>query len=328
MQASPVTSRGVQAAMDCSAYVNYNPATTSTTWILSTRTTVTTVTLTSTDFVSPTDFNKLAVRAAPTIPEYAAGCYGRIGYLSACSCIGVFAPSSSTTTSSLPSTTPTASLTVTHTAVTTVTVPGLYVASPTPLLGNLTAGSPKTYDEDFRPILLPFPIRIYNTSLPVNATLFVSVNGFVSATVPPNSTYNNVHIPDNSTDFPPDAIFPLWTDLVIEAGEQQGIVYGLSGTWPSRTLTIEWLVSSWAADIYDPPNHFLLQFLESDPTVVIARYLSVSNRATNAGTVGLQSVHGDNWGRAYEWSFAQGGRVYPNLTLTIDMDANRITGTV
>ncbi|KAK6337916.1 hypothetical protein TWF696_001393 [Orbilia brochopaga] len=335
LQASSVTSRGVQAAMDCSAYVN--AATTA--WALTTRTstTVVTVTLTATNLALPPspspafddDTNNLAPRAVSTIPDYASRCYGPVGYLSACSCIGVFAPStsSSSTTTSSTSTRTTGSLTVTTTVTTTVSVPGLYIASPTPLLGNITAGSPTTYDEDFRSILLPFPIRIYNTSLPVNASIFVSVNGFISATPPPSDTYNNRHIPDNATDFPPDAIFPLWSDMLIEAGEQQGIVYGVAGEYPSRTLTIEWLLSSWAAGDSEPLNHFILQFLESDATVVLVRYFSVSNRAAGGGTVGLQSVHDDGSGRAYEWMYGQGGRVYPNLTLTVDMDANRITGT-
>ncbi|KAJ6258625.1 hypothetical protein Dda_6672 [Drechslerella dactyloides] len=331
LQALQASSRIAQASDDCSSFIGIAPTTT---WTLATRTFTTFTTVTLTNTVTPLSQSSplIAPRAVSSIPDYATACFGNIGYLSACSCIGV-SSSTTTTTSSSSSTTTTSStsdvsanFTVTATATTTIPVPGLYIATPTPLLGNLTDGSPLTYDEDFSSLQLPFPIRIYNTTLPVNASLYISVNGFISTAPPPNATYNNTPLPGSDTDIlPAAAICPLWSDLLIESGEQQGIVYGVSGNYPSRTLTIEWLVSSWATDEDEPRNHFILSFLESDESVVLVRYFSVSARAASGGTVGLQSL--DDGGKGYEWTYAMEGRVYPNLTLTVDMDANRITGT-
>ncbi|KAF3910769.1 hypothetical protein ABW20_dc0100959 [Dactylellina cionopaga] len=171
--------------------------------------------------------------------------------------------------------------------------------SPTNILGDAINGSPDYYQDEWASVTLPFPITIYSTTA---STIWVSVNGVISLDPPPGSgSFINSALPHNPSTPPPppysaadawlgtNAIAPLWMDLAIEYTLHLGIWYTVTGTSPSRTLTIGWQV--------EPQNAisgFLFFYIfdvvyeEANPGIVKFEYITLPDGGVSA-TIGAQS---------------------------------------
>lgn len=110
-------------------------------------------------------------------------------------------------------------------------------------------------------------------------------------------------------------VLPLWDDLYIYEGTQQGIYYEIGGTAPSRTVIFEYYLSHYADD--SQYYHFLVYFYEAQANVVTFQYLNVSDLGVSA-TVGVES---DTAGNYAQYSFDQ-AIIYPGLQITYDPSSN------
>lgn len=83
------------------------------------------------------------------------------------------------------------------------------------------------------------PLTIYGTT---TSRVNVSSNGIIALS-PLTTAYANAALPVYS--IAPVAIFPCWDDLVISAGQTQGIFYGIDGVSPNRAITFEYYVAKY-----------------------------------------------------------------------------------
>ncbi|KAI7719918.1 hypothetical protein KC353_g2596 [Hortaea werneckii] len=210
----------------------------------------------------------------------------------------------------------------------------LALASPTAIIGDLS-GSPGDYDDAVSAeIELPFQIWLYSQS---SANVRVSTNGVVGFTTL-NNEFDNIDLPyfgfsncstipsedgsGSDTCFTDTAALPLWADLYIYNGTQQGIYYEISGTAPNRQVTFEFYESHYS----DPTQsyHFLVHFLEASTNYVTFEYLDISDWGCTA-TVGVESLSGGN--RNSQYSYLQ-GVIYPGLQITFNTNTGSNTYTV
>ncbi|KAI6857652.1 uracil-DNA glycosylase [Hortaea werneckii] len=210
----------------------------------------------------------------------------------------------------------------------------LALASPTAIIGDLN-GSPVDYDDVVSSeIELPFQVWLYSQS---SANVRVSTNGVVGFTTL-NNEFDNIDLPyfgfSNCSDIPSDdgsgsdtcftdtAALPLWADLYIYNGTQQGIYYEITGTTPNRQVSFEFYES-----LYSDPSqsyHFLVHFLEASPNYVTFQYLNISDWGCTA-TVGVESLSGGS--RYSQYSYLQ-GVIYPGLQITFDTNSGSNAYTV
>ncbi|KAI7026467.1 uracil-DNA glycosylase [Hortaea werneckii] len=210
----------------------------------------------------------------------------------------------------------------------------LALASPTAILGDLS-GSPVDYDDVVSSeIELPFQIWLYSQS---SANVRVSTNGVVGFTTL-NDEFDNIDLPyfgfsncstipfedgsGSDTCFTDTAALPLWADLYIYNGTQQGIYYEITGTAPNRQVSFEFYES-----LYSDPTqsyHFLVHFLEASTNYVTFEYLDISDWGCTA-TVGVESLSGGN--RYSQYSYLQ-GVIYPGLQITFNTNTGSNTYTV
>ncbi|RMY75462.1 hypothetical protein D0863_02567 [Hortaea werneckii] len=158
----------------------------------------------------------------------------------------------------------------------------LALASPTAIIGELSGSSVDYDDVVSSEIELPFQVWLYSQS---SANVRVSTNGVVGFTTL-NNEFDNIDLPyfgfSNCSDIPSDdgsgsatcftdtAALPLWADLYIYNGTQQGIYYEIAGTTPNRQVSFEFYES-----LYSDPSqsyHFLVHFLEASPNYVTFQY--------------------------------------------------------
>ncbi|RMZ11060.1 hypothetical protein D0862_03054 [Hortaea werneckii] len=177
----------------------------------------------------------------------------------------------------------------------------LALASPTAIIGDLSGSSVDYDDVVSSEIELPFQVWLYSQS---SANVRVSTNGVVGFTTL-NNEFDNIDLPyfgfSNCSDIPSDdgsgsdtcftdtAALPLWADLYIYNGTQQGIYYEITGTTPNRQVSFEFYES-----LYSDPSqsyHFLVHFLEASPNYVTFQYLNISDWGCTA-TVGVESLSG------------------------------------
>ncbi|KAI7364555.1 uracil-DNA glycosylase [Hortaea werneckii] len=210
----------------------------------------------------------------------------------------------------------------------------LALASPTAILGDLS-GSPVDYDDVVSSeIELPFQIWLYSQS---SANVRVSTNGVVGFTTL-NDEFDNIDLPyfgfsncstipfedgsGSDTCFTDTAALPLWADLYIYNGTQQGIYYEITGTAPNRQVSFVFYES-----LYSDPTqsyHFLVHFLEASTNYVSFEYLDISDWGCTA-TVGVESLSGGN--RYSQYSYLQ-GVIYPGLQITFNTNTGSNTYTV
>ncbi|KAI6828578.1 uracil-DNA glycosylase [Hortaea werneckii] len=210
----------------------------------------------------------------------------------------------------------------------------LALTSPTAIVGDLS-GSFVDYDDVVSSeIELPFQIWLYSQS---SANVRVSTNGVVGFTTL-NNEFDNIDLPyfgfsncstipsedgsGSDTCFTDTAALPLWTDLYIYNGTQQGIYYEITGTAPNRQVSFEFYES-----LYSDPTqsyHFLVHFLEASPNYVTFEYLDISDWGCTA-TVGVESLSGGN--RYSQYSYLQ-GVIYPGLEITFNTNTGSNTYTV
>ncbi|KAI7153132.1 uracil-DNA glycosylase [Hortaea werneckii] len=207
----------------------------------------------------------------------------------------------------------------------------LALASPTAIIGDLS-GSPVDYDDVVSSeIELPFQIWLYSQS---SANVRVSTNGVVGFTTL-NNEFDNIDLPyfgfsncstipsedgsGSDTCFTDTAALPLWADLYIYNGTQQGIYYEITGTAPNRQVSFEFYES-----LYSDPTqsyHFLVHFLEASTNYVTFEYLDISDWGCTA-TVGVESLSGGN--RYSQYSYLQ-GVIYPGLQITFNTNTGSNT---
>ena len=102
--------------------------------------------------------------------------------------------------------------------------------------------------------------------------------------VPCTNEYNNYMLP-NYTDLAV-GVAPCWDDLYIFTGQPQGIFYSVSGSAPSRSLTIEFYESHYSDSTQY--YHFLVSFWENMPNVTTIDYLNMSDSGSGA-TMGIEA---------------------------------------
>ncbi|RMY22458.1 hypothetical protein D0867_02699 [Hortaea werneckii] len=210
----------------------------------------------------------------------------------------------------------------------------LALASPTAIIGDLSGSSVDYDDVVSSEIELPFQIWLYSQS---SVNVRVSTNGVVGFTTL-NNEFDNIDLPyfgfsncstipsedgsGSDTCFTDTAALPLWTDLYIYNGTQQGIYYEITGTAPNRQVSFEFYES-----LYSDPTqsyHFLVHFLEASPNYVTFQYLDISDWGCTA-TVGVESLSGGS--RYSQYSYLQ-GVIYPGLQITFNTNTGSNTYTV
>ncbi|KAI7633687.1 hypothetical protein KC343_g2795 [Hortaea werneckii] len=210
----------------------------------------------------------------------------------------------------------------------------LALASPTAIIGDLSGSSVDYDDVVSSEIELPFQVWLYSQS---SANVRVSTNGVVGFTTL-NNEFDNIDLPyfgfskcstippedgsGSDTCFTDTAALPLWADLYIYNGTQQGIYYEITGTVPNRQVTFEFYES-----LYSDPTqsyHFLVHFLEASPNYVTFQYLNISDWGCTA-TVGVESLSGNS--RYSQYSYLQ-GVIYPGLQITFDTNSGSNAYTV
>ncbi|KAI7328119.1 hypothetical protein KC315_g6803 [Hortaea werneckii] len=210
----------------------------------------------------------------------------------------------------------------------------LALASPTAIIGDLSGSSVDYDDVVSAEIELPFQIWLYSQS---SANVRVSTNGVVGFTTL-NNEFDNIDLPyfgfsncstipsedgsGSDTCFTDTAALPLWADLYIYNGTQQGIYYEISGTAPNRQVSFEFYES-----LYSDPTqsyHFLVHFLEANPNYVTFEYLDISDWGCTA-TVGVESLSGGS--RYSQYSYLQ-RVIYPGLQITFNTNTGSNTYTV
>jgi hypothetical protein len=82
---------------------------------------------------------------------------------------------------------------------------------------------------------------------------------------------------------------PLWSDVFIYQGTQQGIYYEVDSIAPSRRTTLEFYLSNYGDQTQY--FHFLVKFFENRPNVITFQYLNVSDHGA-AATVGVEMFSG------------------------------------
>jgi hypothetical protein len=160
------------------------------------------------------------------------------------------------------------------------------LAAPTIVAGEPVNGSPASYDDVVWPVALPLNLTLYNQR---SANVQVSSNGVISLETL-DYEFTNYALPYfNSEQFLDTGALPVWDDLYIYQGTQQGIFYEVDGTAPDRNVTFEWYCSHYmdSTQYY----HFLAKFYEARPNVVTFTYLNMSDLGTSA-TVGVESYSG------------------------------------
>ena len=100
------------------------------------------------------------------------------------------------------------------------------------------------------------------------------------------SIYTNQQLPYSTNSFPGPAIIPFWDDLYVYQAQPQGIFYQYDGTSPTRSVTLEYLVSKYLqpAQYY----HFTVNISESSSTPIVWSYYQISDSGSSA-TVGAQN---------------------------------------
>ncbi|KAI7487801.1 uracil-DNA glycosylase [Hortaea werneckii] len=243
-------------------------------------------------------------------------------------------------TTSIPGPTVTATYTPSSSAASSSARPSisddvsLALASPTAIIGDLSGSSVDYDDVVSSEIELPFQVWLYSQS---SANVRVSTNGVVGFTTL-NNEFDNIDLPyfgfSNCSDIPQEdgsgsdtcftdtAALPLWADLYIYNGTQQGISYEITGTVPNRQVTFEFYESSYS----DPSQsyHFLVHFLETTPNYVTFEYLNISDWGCTA-TVGVESLSGGS--RYSQYSYLQ-RVIYPGLQITFDTNSGSNAYTV
>jgi hypothetical protein len=85
---------------------------------------------------------------------------------------------------------------------------------------------------------------------------------------------------------PPYTLFPFWMDLYIAQGKPHGIFFEISGAEGTRTLTVEWLVTTPHKEL-EHNYHFTVQLEESKPNIVIFKYYDTLDNGETC-TIGVQ----------------------------------------
>jgi hypothetical protein len=92
-------------------------------------------------------------------------------------------------------------------------------------------------DDDSGTLTLPFALTFYDTSSNV---ISPSTNGLLSLSQG-TSSYSNSPLPATFSDTLVQAVaFPLWTDLAINAGTDQGIYYFSNSSY----VMLEWVLAA------------------------------------------------------------------------------------
>lgn len=220
----------------------------------------------------------LARRAIATPAKFSGWPAARIS--ASCSVIAT-----GTVTTTVVSTVPAPQTTVPVTSVSTttvygtLTVPGVQLANPTPLIGSLS-GAPRDVDDEYFHLDLPFAIGAFGKT---SSSIWLEVNGCVSLETG-FGAYTNYGLPSSAVGSD-TTLLGYWDDLYIYRGTQQGIYYDITGEVGSRELKFEFYTSA-----YVRPTeyfHFIMTFYENQVGVVKYKYYDVSYSGASA-TVGAQ----------------------------------------
>ncbi|SMY25864.1 unnamed protein product [Zymoseptoria tritici ST99CH_1A5] len=179
-------------------------------------------------------------------------------------------------------------ITVTYTTqrVTTTTSsssiirPAVALRTPIVIAGSPISAPSNQDDVVYAANNLPMPLTIYGTT---TSRVNVSSNGIIALS-PLTTAYANAALPVYS--IAPVAIFPCWDDLVISAGQTQGIFYGIDGVSPNRAITFEYYVAKYQATTFY--YHFLVTQWENITGTWTIDYLNMSDSGAGA-TIGIQS---------------------------------------
>lgn len=196
-------------------------------------------------------------------------------------CVGVtWSPSSQTCSYKSYAVTPSYPSTPVYAAVRIGGNPGVALASPTAIAGDVVNGAPNSIDDDVFSVTLPFAIGVYGQ---MSANIVVTSNGVIGIPTA-NAEYTNYALPYSSVGA--TAVLAYWDDTYIYSGTAQGIYYEVAGTTGSRTVTFEFYLSHFqaAGEYY----HYLVKFYEDRPGAVTINYLIISDSGSSA-TVGVQS---------------------------------------
>lgn len=222
----------------------------------------------------------LARRAIATPAKFSGWPASRIS--ASCSVIAT-----GTVTTTVISTAPAPQTTVPVTSVSTttvygtLTVPGVQLANPTPILGSLS-GAPRDIDDEYFHLDLPFAIGAFGKT---SSSIWLEVNGCVSLEAG-FGTYVNTALPASSI-YSDTTLLGYWDDLYIYRGTQQGIYYDVTGEIGSRELKFEFYTSAFVR----PTEyfHFIMTFYENQVGVVKYKYYDISYSGASA-TVGAQRL--------------------------------------
>ena len=167
------------------------------------------------------------------------------------------------------------------------------IVEPIVVLGSLTSAAKDIDDVHRRVDNLPFAVTLYGRK---TNQVWISDNGMVSLdgdnagrlyTDALARQYKDANpLPFNADDFSKYAVFPLWADLKICKGFKHGVFYKVTGAVPTRTLTIEWLITQWEEE--EDYYHFSATFEEGRPGVVTFKYNAIDGSAGAKCTVGVQ----------------------------------------
>jgi hypothetical protein len=140
-------------------------------------------------------------------------------------------------------------------------------------------------DECWKIPTLPFAVSIYGHT---SKNLFVTDNGVISFDRAMNDLRSHLEAKELPYGgFPPYALFPFWTDLMIAEGKPHGIFYQISGQPGARELTVEWYVTHYGnRELY---YQFTATLEEARPDFATFKYHQVNDKGENS-TVGVQGA--------------------------------------
>jgi hypothetical protein len=155
---------------------------------------------------------------------------------------------------------------------------------------------PITGDEDYKPVILPFPVTLYGQTY---TTGYVDSNGLVTFEDPgtPNSDAWPIPSP-RAPEEPNAAVYPFWHDWVVDSNAS--VRTATRGTAPNRQYVVEWRnVSSYE----DPTTRTTFQVIFDEAGGYSFAYPDIDGTFLTKGggaTIGIENADG-TWAIQYTY---------------------------
>lgn len=138
---------------------------------------------------------------------------------------------------------------------------------------------------------LPFAFTLFRASVPANAMINVSTNGFLSLQNAAASGYAG-DIP--SMDAPNGVIAPFWADLMLRSSTA-AVCTHVVGSSPNRKFVVEWRDVSWYTVASTAPTMSFEAILNEGSNVIDFAYQTVQPRPADLSrtlTIGVENLAG------------------------------------